>query len=261
MERKLEIILVEDEPAICKEYGELISDSKDLILVGFTNNSTKAVELIRELLPDVVILDLELHQGGGNGLLVLKELQSMSLAKKPYVLITTNNSSSYTYESARALGADFIMSKHQDGYSAKGVLDFLRIMSSAIKSSRVSASVTNNTTETPEQHQRRITKLIMRELDFVGISPKSKGYIYLTDAIMLMIKSPTQSICSVIADKHSKSEPSVERAMQNAINRAWKTSNTEDLYAHYTAQIHSEKGAPTITEFICYYANKLKTEY
>lgn len=261
MERKLEIILVEDELTICKEFGEQISNSDELILLGFTNNSTKAVELIQEHLPDVVILDLELHQGGGDGLQVLKATQDMSLSKKPYMLITTNNSSTNTYEGARALGADFIMSKHQNGYSVKGVLDFLRIMSSTIKSSRISTSVASNTTETPEQHKRRVTKRIMRELDFVGISPKSKGYIYLTDAILLMIKSPTQSICSAIADKHSKSEPSVERAMQNAINRAWKTSNTEDLLTHYTAQIHSEKGAPTITEFICYYANKLKTEY
>ena len=52
-----------------------------------------------------------------------------------------------------------------------------------------------------------------------------------------------------------------ERAMQNAIHRAWKKADIEDLLKHYTAKVNSEKGCPTITEFICYYANKLKYEF
>lgn len=261
MNRKLEILLVEDDPAACKEISEHVDDSDDLILIGVTNNSTNAVELIKDRLPDAVILDLELNLGGGSGLAVLNDLNSLSLPRKPYMLITTNNSSAFTYETARQLGADFIMSKHQEGYSAKSVLDFLRIMKSTIQSDQRSSIIRKNTTETPEQYNRRITRRITRELDYVGISPKSVGYTYLTEAIQIMMKQHTQNISSIIAEKYNKSEPSVERAMQNAINRAWKTSNIEDLLQHYTAKVNSFKGNPTITEFICYYANKLKNEY
>ena len=49
--------------------------------------------------------------------------------------------------------------------------------------------------------------------------------------------------------------------MQNAINAAWKHTDIDELLTHYTAKIRSSKGSPTVTEFISYYANKIKQEY
>ena len=262
MDRKLEILLVEDDHTVCEEMTDMILNSDDLTLIGVTNNAIKAVEYIRDKLPDAVILDLELHQGGGSGLNVLQELQTSPPPKMPYILVTTNNSSTMTYELARKLGADFIMSKHQEGYSNKSVLDFLRITRPVIINTlRTSANLKNNTTETKEQHEKRINRRISTELNNVGISPKAIGYTYLAEAISTMMNNPTQNICTLIAENHRKSEASVERAMQNAINRAWKTSDINELLYHYTAKINSTRGNPTITEFICYYANKLRNEY
>ena len=48
--------------------------------------------------------------------------------------------------------------------------------------------------------------------------------------------------------------------MQNAIEKAWKTSCIEDLKKYYTARISSSRGVPTMTEFIYYYAEKIKNE-
>ena len=99
------------------------------------------------------------------------------------------------------------------------------------------------------------------EENTIGISSKAKGYQYLIDAIELIIKEPRQCLCRIIGEKYSKSDVSVERAMQNAINRAWKTNDIDVLLCHFTAKINSEKGVPTITEFVYYYANKIKNEY
>ena len=262
MEEKLEILLIEDDPEACQDLTEQILDTDDMLLLGVTNNAYKAVELIKDFLPDAIILDLELHQGAGNGLYVLQELQSMSLPKMPYILITTNNSSTTTYELARKLGADFIMSKHQEGYCNKNVLDFLRITRPVILNAHKRTDIqTAPGQETTEQRNRRIRRRISTELNYVGINPKSMGYNYLIDAIVIMMKQPTQNLCTILAKEYGKTEPSIERAMQNAINRAWKTSNINDLLNHYTAKINSAKGSPTITEFICYYANKVRNEY
>ena len=71
---------------------------------------------------------------------------------------------------------------------------------------------------------------------------------------------PTQKLSTIIGDKYQKTEASVERAMQNAINRAWKQTDIDELSRYYTARIHSDKGVPTITDFIYYYAAKLNNE-
>ncbi len=212
-------------------------------------------------LPDAVILDLELHQGGGNGLQFLNELKQLDLRFYPYILITTNNTSAITYEYARQSGADFIMSKHQSDYIPKNAVDFLRIMKDAILSKKISQAPEHNTVESPVQRNKRIVRKISTELDYVGVSPKAVGYKYLLDAIQLIIDKPASNLCAVIGEKYGKTDASVERAMQNAINKAWRTSDINDLTEHYKARVSSEKGVPTLTEFIYYYANKIKNQY
>ena len=262
MDNKLSIFLVEDDLNTCREIINLVDNSDDLLLIGVTNNAVKAVEEIRYKLPDVVILDIELHQGSGSGLDVLKELRDLALTVPPYVLVTTNNSSTITYELARKLGADYILSKHQENYSEKYVINLLRMFASTIKnrSKHVVSTGTTNT-KSPEYYEKRLTQRIIAELNHVGINPKSKGYQYLIKAILVMMNEPTQNISTVISKDFNKTEISVERAMQNAINRAWTTSSIEDLEEYYTAKINPEKGKPTLTEFICYYATKIKNSY
>ncbi|MEA5011155.1 MAG: sporulation initiation factor Spo0A C-terminal domain-containing protein [Angelakisella sp.] len=261
MDKRLSILLVEDDKEACKAIQDYIDELDDISLVGIVNNSNEALECVKNYLPEAIILDLELHQGSGNGLLFLNELKKEELPFYPFVLITTNNSSAVIYDYARQLGADFIMAKHQEDYSPKKVVDFLRIMKNSIQSKISSKAPEHNTTEAPEQRMKRIVRRISLELDYIGISPKHVGYKYLSDAIQLVIKGPTNKLCTIIGTKYGKTEFSVERAMQNAIDKAWRTSDIEDLLEHYTAKISSDKGTPTLTEFVYYYANKIKNEY
>ena len=114
--------------------------------------------------------------------------------------------------------------------------------------------------ESPESHERKLRQRIQRELDLIGINPKSVGYSYLIDAISMVYHKPETNLASTIAARYQKSDSSVERAMQNAINSAWRHSDIEDLLKYYTARIHSEKGVPTMMEFVYYYAKKIQNE-
>jgi CheY-like chemotaxis protein len=260
MDKKLSIILVEDDPDECKELVDYIEGLDDISLLASTNSSTEAIKYIKDYLPDVIILDLELQRGSGNGLNVLMGLRQMDSNNRPYVLITTNNSSQITHESARQLGADFIMTKYQADYCPKSVVDFLKIMESSILS-RKQTALDTPLSEPAEIKNKRIVRRINAELNQIGISPKAVGYQYLADAISLVVKQCKQNLYNEIGKKYGKTEASVERAMQNAINKAWRTSDIDDLLKYYTARINPDKGVPTITEFVYYYANMLKNEY
>lgn len=261
LDRELNIILVEDDVEACKRFTEYTDLTDNISIIADTNNSYRAIELVKELHPDAVILDLELNQGKGNGLLFLQELKNLDVPFKPYILITTNNSSPTTYEYARQSGADFIMSKHQSDYSEQNAIDFLIMMKDIIQNNITKQHSAYATTESPVQHEKRLKKKITIELDNIGISPKVVGYKYLTDAILLVINGQASNLCVTTGQKYAKTDSSVERAMQNAINKAWRSTDIEDLLVHYTAKISSEKGVPTLTEFIYYYANKIKNEY
>lgn len=261
MENKvLSILIIEDDPAACRELRQYIEKINDLKLAGITGDSDEGIEMVRSMLPDVVILDIELHHGHGNGILFLAKLNTLMLPMRPYILITTNNSSNITYESARQLGADFIMSKHKPDYSAQYVIEFVRMMQHAILSRQPSAIEELREEDSFEKNLPAYTRRVYRELDWVGISPRNIGYRYLADAILLIMKNPSANVYRELAEANKKSDASVERAMQNAINRAWRHSDIEELLTHYTAKVRSEKGVPTTLEFVYYYANKIKTD-
>ena len=260
MNRELNILLIEDDIDTCKHFTEYADLTKDISISAITNNSYRAVELLTEYLPDAIILDLELNQGKGNGLLFLQDLHKLSLPFKPYILVTTNNSSALTYDYARKYGADFIMSKHKDDYSEQAAIEFLKMMKDIIQNNISQNRTDYNPDESSSQKEKRLIRLIDIELNQIGISPKAIGYKYLTDAILLVMEGHTNNLCTTIGDKYSKTDASVERAMQNAINNAWRSNDIDELLKHYSARINSDRGVPTLTEFVYYYANKIKND-
>lgn len=258
MDQILNILLIEDDIAACNEMKLCIERHDDLKLIGITNNSHDALDLVRANLPNVVLLDLELHHGGGNGLLFLNDLKKLHLEHQPYILVTTNNMSDVTLEQAKQLGADFTLTKYEEGYSADYVIENIHLMKTAIL--KKNSAISPLPDMTPAQAEQLLIKRIQRELDLIGINPKAVGYKYLVDSILLIMDGTDVNISRVLAPKYGKSEKSIERAMQNAIKSAWSTNDVDDLLKYYTARIRAERGAPTLMEFVCYYANKLKMD-
>ena len=261
MKRDLNIILVEDDTEACRRFAEYVDITPNISILEITNDSYYALKLVDEFHPDAVILDLELNYGKGNGLLFLNSLKNAKPSSKPYILVTTNNSSNVTYDYSRECGADFIMSKHQEDYSEANAIDFLLMMKDIIQNNIAKQNNSYNTIETPDQYERRIKKRITIYLEKIGISPKLDGYRYLIDAIWLVVNGQTHNLCVTIGQQYAKTNSSIERAIQTAIDKAWKTTDINDLLDNYTARIRPEKGVPTMTEFIFYYANKIKNGY
>jgi len=260
MEKVLTVLLVEDDREECNTFERLIDAMEDMRLIGVTNNDKKALELVQDHLPDAVILDLELHKGKGTGIAFLEELKNLQIRFLPYILVTTHNISRMTHERARQEGADFIMVKSQEDYSAEKAIEFLQSLKMTIHESRRKKQNNESDEGSPFELKKRQEVRIATEIDLIGISPKAVGRSYLIDAIIHRIEGRSGQT-AIIASECGKTEASVERAMQNAINRAWSTMQPDDLLANYTSRIHSEKGVPTVTEFICHYANKMKVEY
>lgn len=258
MERELSILLVEDDPLECQEMVLNIETSNSFHLMGVTNNAEKAFEYVRDRSPDIIILDLELHNGYGNGLSLLHDIREIRSRTPIYVLVTTNNISNITHDGAREMGADFIMTKSQKDYCAKNVIDFLDSLKKVILNNK--KVLVQSTVVSKEETRKHLTIKIMKELDHIGIAPNAVGRKYLIDGIASIVGGTRESLLTAIAMTYSKSEASVERAMQNAIDRAWRTSHIDDLERYYTARIHSSRGVPTIMEFMFYYAEKIQHE-
>jgi len=257
MNYELSILIVEDDATASAELSRCIEAAEDMSVVASCDSSQKAMELARFHLPNVIILDLELHRGGGNGLMFLDNLLANPLSMEPFILVTTNNMSTVTLDQAKALGADFTLAKYEQGYSAQYVVDNLNMLRNAIRRKNTAHHLS---IISPAVDEKLIRIGIQRTLDILGIKPKAKGYTYLTDAIYMVMNKQNDHISHQLAKKYGKSSTSIERAMQNAIKQAWLTNDIEVLLDHYGAPIRADKGYPTMMEFICYLAKTINME-
>ena len=258
MKHPLSVLLIEDEQIVCDSFRYTIEEYPDIHLVAVTNKISEGISFTKKYIPNVILLDLELHNGEGNGLIFLKELQNISLEIKPYILITTNNSSQSTYRFARQLGADMIMYKYQNDYTEKNVIDFLAMIGDMLLENQYSSTAHSSSTPSPFEERQSIRRQISRELDCLEMSPKIVGYQYLIDAIVLFMDNSNENICKVLAKKYHKTPGSVDRGMRNAINSTWNKTSPDILFTHYTGRVSSDKGTPTVMEFISYFARKFK---
>lgn len=266
MQHDLEIILVEDDVELCEEFEKCFEETEGIELAATTDSAEQALEFVRRLQPDVVILDLELHMGEGNGITFLSKLRKLRGIQKPYVLVNTNNSSRITYDIVRNLGADFVMFKHTQGHCPSVIAEFLlAVASGSIENTEgesddaVASRVQLEQSDSCSGHLE-LRKRIYDELNKVCISPKRKGYNYLADAIEIFCGGHVSNVSALIGEKYGKKAKSVERAMQNAIDSAWDDNDLDELGKHYKARISGNRISPTIMEFIGYYSAKLGKE-
>lgn len=73
-ERKLKVIIVDDEPLALKLLGAMLSTLPDVELLCKCRNGREAISATRELAPDLLILDIQMP--GFTGFDVIKELQA-----------------------------------------------------------------------------------------------------------------------------------------------------------------------------------------
>ena len=60
-QRELTVLLIEDDKFACEEIRNYIDQLDDMRLLGITDDSNKALDMVKYCVPDAIILDLELH--------------------------------------------------------------------------------------------------------------------------------------------------------------------------------------------------------
>lgn len=279
MNEAIKILILEDEADDCAQFEKCAKEISDIRIIGCTANAEEALAIARKENPNAIIIDLELHYGSGNGLQFLSDFKKSSYKNPPFLLVTTNNPSRTTHDAARSFGADFILTKYEADYSAAYVINFLKMMHTTIYSN--SGSVATSSPTLPQTSQEKsddlrnskdyvsvydipeseLMQFIRDELIKIGISPKAVGFPYLADAVLIKLKDSHSNIYTIIGPKYKKSDPSIERAMQYAINRAWRTGDPDELLTMYTARINADRGVPTIMEFVYFYMSKTQNHF
>ena len=108
--QKVSVLLVEDSPLIRDSLIDLI-ESDARCTVGFTSdNETQAKEALARDEYDIAIIDLQLREGSGQG--VLRFLQQQ--ANPPLRIVLTNSAEPRIRVQCLALGAEYFFDKARE---------------------------------------------------------------------------------------------------------------------------------------------------
>lgn len=258
MENKIKVLFAD----YSEEYRTLLSntfaDEGDFAIVGSTGDGAKALELVSEFQPDIVVMDIVLSNIDGLG--VLERMKSMPGSVKPLTLILTGFYNDQVKQDAINLGANYFMVKPCD---ATALMSRIRAMAGKSSVPVLAAAQQSLKFQKPEQSLESIVTEIIHE---IGIPAHIKGYQYLREAIILtinemdIINAVTKVLYPTVAKKFNTTPSRVERAIRHAIEVAWDRGDIETLQKFFGYTVSNIKGKPTNSEFIAMIADRLSLQ-
>jgi DNA-binding NarL/FixJ family response regulator len=115
------VLLADDQPLMLVALTILIGDTDDLEVVGQAGDGREAVRLVRELRPDVVVLDIRMP--GVDGIEATR--QTTAEPDPPKVLVlTTFDDDEYVYGALRAGASGFLLKS----MALDAILDAIRVV-------------------------------------------------------------------------------------------------------------------------------------
>lgn len=247
---KIRVILADDNRRFSKPLVDYFEDNQKIEIVGVASDGAEALELIKELSPDVVVLDIAMPKIDGIGVLERMNADN-TIRKKPAVIMLTALNKDEMTQQTMNYGASYFMVKPVDN----------KILETRIE--QLVNLPKNNSAYAPEPVRnldREVTKVIQQ----MGMPAHLKGYQYLRDAIILVVNemnlmgAVTKELYPLIAEKYDTTPSRVERAIRHAIELAWDRGNVEMINKFFGYTINMDRGKPTNSEFIAMVADRLR---
>ena len=117
---KLRVVIVEDSPIIRARLAETLSEIPNLEIIGQAESESDALALLDTGDWDAVVLDLQLKQGTGLG--VLKKLRQGGRPAHTKVIVFTNYAFPQYRDRSLSSGADFFFDKAREFHRVRDVL-------------------------------------------------------------------------------------------------------------------------------------------
>src|SRR5437667_2203716 len=100
------IVIVDDHPLFRKGLQEMIHSDGTFAVCGEAANAAEAMDVIRQVAPDMAIVDLSLP--GANGIELIKNIRA-EFPKLPILVLSMHDESLYALRSMRAGAQGYVM--------------------------------------------------------------------------------------------------------------------------------------------------------
>lgn len=260
--KKIKVGIADDNKDFCDILSDFFQDKDNIEITFIANDGIKAIEQIKEHMPEVLVLDMIMPHLDGLG--VLETINTLELPAYPRTIVLSAVGQETITQKAINLGAEYYIVKPfnldillkrinqlaGNSLPEEGKLNFAR------------AILHHQEKDSPEDLEIDITNIIHE----IGVPAHIKGYQYLRDAITMVVEdmdllgAVTKELYPAIAQLNNTTPSRVERAIRHAIEVAWNRGKIETINNLFGYTVQNDKGKPTNSEFIAIIADKLRLE-
>ena len=254
MEERISVLIADDNKEFADGVKEFLRTKRDIGTVNVAYDGEEAYQMIMEVKPDVVLLDIIMPKR--DGISVLKRVSDSHLAKKPMCIALSVTGSERIMDAVQNAGAEYFLLKPQ---SEEAIYDIIKSFSG-----RLTRSGFEVIAEKDAKDDCDLEFLVTEFIHELGVPAHIKGYQYVRTAIMMVVENMellnyiTKQLYPVIAKKYSTTSSRVERAIRHSIEVAWSRGRPETMNKIFGYTIDNGKGKPTNSEFIAMVADRIR---
>ena len=247
MGNEVRVILADANEEFRILLKDSIEETGEFQVVGSAGDGRQLVDMVCNLKPQLVIMDLVLPELDGFG--VLAKLQELG-EDAPQTIVTSAFCGDHVVQQATDLGVYFFLPKP---VSDSSLLEHMR---RAVRPQE----------EREVPHAPALEGLVTGIIHEIGVPAHIKGYQYVREAIMIavndmdVINAVTKVLYPEVAKRFATTPSRVERAIRHAIEVAWDRGDLETLQHYFGYTVNSAKGKPTNSEFIALIADRLQLQ-
>ena len=241
---KITVLLADSSAEYRMALREEMEKSGDFRVVGEAEDGQHTVQMVRQMKPQILILDAMLPLL--DGMAVLRTLREQDEQPPCCIMLSAFCAERFQREAER-LGVYIFLPKPVNNES------LMEHMRRALRPEEPAAPVL-------PQLEGQVTAIIHE----IGVPAHIKGYQYLREAIIItvqdmdVINAVTKVLYPEVAKRFCTTPSRVERAIRHAIEVAWDRGDRETLQKYFGYTVNSAKGKPTNSEFIAMIADRLQ---
>ncbi len=260
---KISVLVVDDNIEHCDAMATYIDSNDNLKVVDTAHNGIQALEKIKAIKPDVVLLDEIMPELDGLSVLARLNIDAEFKEYSPKVIMISAVTAERVTNEALNLGVDYYMAKPVD---MKSLIYRIENIKNDIVVNSKPVDIDNTRNNANRNIQQSLEARVTTLLHEIGVPAHIRGYNYMRESILIAVENIdvlnyiTKELYPEIAKRCQTTPSRVERAIRHAIEVAWSRGNLETKDNLFSYTINVNKGKPTNSEFIALIADRLRLE-
>ena len=117
------ILLYEDNQTLREGIVQLLADSKDHVLLGSFSNALQVERQVKELDPDIILMDIDMP-GGFNGIQAVRKIRTFD-RETPIIMLTVFDDQTNVLDSLCAGASGYLLKKHLSDHLTDAIREVL----------------------------------------------------------------------------------------------------------------------------------------